>query len=184
VHADEKLTAFLELESAIRARQRPTELSYKIVLSNPISAVSQPSRAKRNRAEKPFCSSRPSRRCWARVRSWTWSRRRVASPGAWRWCWCWRRRCHYRRSRCRRRRWCETSLPAVSPAAVQTVSRRISPTPDDHFAARPDRRVLSSSIGRVGGAGRHPAVRSGIVSTAGVQVADIISAPDDHLRSG
>ena len=51
VHADEKLTAFLELESAIRARL-PNLASNKIGLSNPIFAARQPSRAKRNRAEK------------------------------------------------------------------------------------------------------------------------------------
>ena len=38
--------------------------------------------------------------------------------------------------------------------------------------------------GRVGGAGGCPTVGAGIVSAAGVQVAAVISAPDDHFTAG
>ena len=51
MRADEKLTAFIELGSAIRSAI--AELSFnKIGVSNPSCAARQPSRAKRNRAEK------------------------------------------------------------------------------------------------------------------------------------
>ena len=58
-------------------------------------------------------------------------------------------------------------------------------TPDDHFSAGPDRRVLVSSIRRVGGAGGRPTVRAGIVSSAGVKNEGIIlPTPDDHFTAG
>ena len=51
VHADEKLTAFLELESAISGREHRTQL-LRTRLSNPICAARQSSQAKHNRAKK------------------------------------------------------------------------------------------------------------------------------------
>ena len=44
-------------------------------------------------------------------------------------------------------------------------------TPDDHFTAGPDCRVIDSARGRVGGAGGCPTIRAGIVSPASVQMA-------------
>ena len=41
-----------------------------------------------------------------------------------------------------------------------------------------------SAIGRVGGAGGCPAIRTGIVSPAGVQEAAVTTAPDDHFTAG
>ena len=43
--------------------------------------------------------------------------------------------------------------------------------PDDHFTAGPHCRVIVSGTGRVGRAGGCPAIRAGIVSPAGVQIA-------------
>ena len=55
VHADEKLTAFLQLEGATRAANAA---SWETRLSNPICPASLPSRVKRNRAEKLLCPHR------------------------------------------------------------------------------------------------------------------------------
>jgi hypothetical protein len=44
--------------------------------------------------------------------------------------------------------------------------------------------VTESGSGRAGGAGSCPTVSAGIVSPAGVQIAAIISAPDDHFAAG
>ena len=52
VQADEKLTAFMEIEAETRRASRRTELSYETGLSNSICAAWQPSRANRNREEK------------------------------------------------------------------------------------------------------------------------------------
>ena len=58
--------------------------------------------------------------------------------------------------------------------------------PDDHFTAGPHRRVNVSASGRVGGARGCPTIRAGIVSPAGVQIAERchVSAPDDHFTAG
>src|SRR5881398_2748467 len=56
----------------------------------------------------------------------------------------------------------------VSPAGIKIVGAAGISAPDDHFAASPDRRVVVSSIRRVGGAGGHPAIRARIVFPAGV----------------
>ena len=47
--------------------------------------------------------------------------------------------------------------------------------PDDHFAAGPHCCVIASGGGRVGGAGGCPTVGAGIVSAAGVRIADDVS---------
>ena len=63
--------------------------------------------------------------------------------------------------------WCWTRLRTVPfPPVLSLVG---APTPDDHFAAGPDCRVIVSADGRVGGAGGRPTVGAGIVSPAGVQ---------------
>ena len=57
--------------------------------------------------------------------------------------------------------------------------------PDDHFTAGPHCCVISSASGRFGRAGRCPSVRAGIISAAGVQIADTVkSAPDNHFAAG
>src|SRR5439155_23266698 len=73
----------------------------------------------------------------------------------------------------------------VSPAGVQVSVQAIRSAPDDHFAAGPDRRVIASATGRVGGAGGCPAIRAGIVSAARVKREAITSksAPDDHFAA-
>ena len=72
----------------------------------------------------------------------------------------------------------------VSPAGIEISVAVAIPTPDDHFTAGPDCCVKVSANGRVGGAGGRPTIRAGIVSAAGVRIADIISAPDDHFTAG
>jgi hypothetical protein len=52
VRSEDKLTAFVELESGDSPDQRRTSLGYETALSNSICAASQPSRVKRNRVEK------------------------------------------------------------------------------------------------------------------------------------
>src|SRR6266446_1365300 len=73
----------------------------------------------------------------------------------------------------------------VPPAGVHFVlARDISgSTPDDHFIAGPDRRVIVPASGRVGSAGGCPTIRAGIVSPAGVHIDIWIrgSTPDDHF---
>ena len=58
----------------------------------------------------------------------------------------------------------------------------IRSTPDDHFTAGPDCRVMVSGRGRVGGAGGCPTIRAGIVSPAGVQIA-VTSTPPQTIIS-
>ena len=57
----------------------------------------------------------------------------------------------------------------LPPVFAQTLTLPGS-TPDNHFAASPDCRVLPSSQRPHGGAGGCPTVGAGIVSAAGVQV--------------
>jgi len=55
----------------------------------------------------------------------------------------------------------------ISPAGVQIVAKRAGPSaPDDHFSSGPDRCVIRSAIGRVGGAGGCPTIGNRIVSPA------------------
>jgi len=59
----------------------------------------------------------------------------------------------------------------VSPAGVEigaANAARIT-TPDDHFTAGPECRVIVSGSGRAGGAGNCPIVGDGVVLAAGVQ---------------
>ena len=60
------------------------------------------------------------------------------------------------------------------------------PTPNDHFAAGPHRRMRVSGGGCVGKAGRCPTIGVWVISPAGVQkqAADVRgSAPDDHFAA-
>ena len=72
-------------------------------------------------------------------------------------------------------------LRAVSPAGAQIAAEPNS-APDDHLAAGPDCGV-ELPRGRIDGAGASPAVSAGIVSSARIHQAAIISAPDDHFGS-
>ena len=73
----------------------------------------------------------------------------------------------------------------VSPAGVQAVDTEVSvaSAPDDHFTASPHCRVIVSSSGCVGGAGRSPAIRAWVVPSAGVRNENTCSAPDDHFAA-
>jgi hypothetical protein len=72
----------------------------------------------------------------------------------------------------------------ISAAGVQTVGA-IKSTPDDHFTAGPDCRVILSASGCVGGAGDYPTIRARIVSPTGVEIVGIaIATPDDHFTAG
>ena len=78
-------------------------------------------------------------------------------------------------------------LRTISPAGVQMVVVNVKPTPDDHFTAGPDCRVIA--VGGVGALVVLVAVQLsvlGIVSPAGVQrgVTSHHSAPDDHFTAG
>src|SRR5439155_20753447 len=53
-------------------------------------------------------------------------------------------------------------------------------TPDDHFRAGPDCRVIASCARRIDRAGWRPSVGRWVVTAAGV----VITAPDDHFRAG
>jgi hypothetical protein len=46
--------------------------------------------------------------------------------------------------------------------------------------------VIDSTLGRVGGAGGCPTIRAGIISAAGVRIADNVvpSTPNDHFSAG
>src|SRR5262249_14255217 len=60
--------------------------------------------------------------------------------------------------------------------------------PDDHFSTGPYCRVIGSGSGRVVGDGSCPAIRAGIVSTAGVRIELLTpkkepSPPDDHFTA-
>ena len=77
---------------------------------------------------------------------------------------------------------CPTVSAGIISAAGVEIIARVLPTPDDHFAAGPDRRVNDPGSGRVGGAGGCPTVGAGIVSAASVHSAgEASSAPDDHF---
>lgn len=73
----------------------------------------------------------------------------------------------------------------VSSTSIQvTVKAASKSAPDDHLAAGPDRRVLSSCGGCISGAGRCPAITYRIVSAACVQqVRAVESAPDNDLAA-
>ncbi len=74
----------------------------------------------------------------------------------------------------RRRIACVSRCPTVCNRIVSAASVRITrransrSSPDDHFASRPHGCVFVSDIGRVGGAGRHPTIYTGLVSPTGV----------------
>ena len=53
----------------------------------------------------------------------------------------------------------------------------IKSAPDDHFTARPHCRVKVSASGCVGRGRGRPTIRAGIVSPAGVQIADSSTPP-------
>jgi hypothetical protein len=74
------------------------------------------------------------------------------------------------------------SIPAASVQPVASTIERI-PTPDDHFATCPDCCVTSPGDGRIGGAGGDPAIRSGIISRASVQLVVVVSTPDNHFTA-
>src|SRR5204863_9495338 len=74
-------------------------------------------------------------------------------------------------------------VPATSIKVVVLVVT----APDNHFTARPHRRVKDSGQRRIDNRGRCPTIRAGIVSAAGVQnrrVRNVVSTPDDHLATG
>src|SRR4030095_3715428 len=58
--------------------------------------------------------------------------------------------------------------------------------PNDHLAASPDRCVLESAMGRVGGAAGCRAISAGIISSAGVKGDFVVSlsSPNDHFAAG
>src|SRR6266480_1809821 len=75
----------------------------------------------------------------------------------------------------------------VSSAGIKVMEKhaiKIQPAPDNHLAATPDCRVVTSTIRRVGGAYRRPSVRVGIISTAAVIINGTNSAPHDHFATG
>jgi hypothetical protein len=65
-----------------------------------------------------------------------------------------------------------------------------TPTPDDHFAASPDRGVGSSPRGSVGHGSSGPSICIGVVFPAGTQpvanpvVIIKIATPDNHFAAG
>jgi hypothetical protein len=74
----------------------------------------------------------------------------------------------------------------VSCAGVERViAAAAESTPDDHIVTGPDRRLPESGSGRVDGVGGCPAIRSGIVSPAGVKVVRSagLTTPDDHFTA-
>ena len=70
----------------------------------------------------------------------------------------------------------------VSPTGVQVIGLT-STTPDDHFTAGPDCRVVVSCSRRVNSISRRPTVCPGIVSPARVQKSGVNAAPDDHFTA-
>src|SRR5438309_797033 len=61
----------------------------------------------------------------------------------------------------------------------------IGSTPDDHFLARPFRRLIPSTLGRSQRAGGDPTIRGWIVPAATVKPRTVISStPNDHLAAG
>ena len=78
----------------------------------------------------------------------------------------------------------------VAPAGVKDYAgiRELSlteTTPDDHFRAGPDCRVIASRSWRIDRAGRPPSVRCWVVAPAGVKELSAAdeSTPDDHFRA-
>jgi hypothetical protein len=59
----------------------------------------------------------------------------------------------------------------VSPTGVQNVIVTTTSSPDNHFTALPDCRVVVSALGGIGDAGSCPTVGYRIVSAAGVPIA-------------
>jgi hypothetical protein len=85
-----------------------------------------------------------------------------------------------RSSRC----WRWTGLCAVSSAIAEIVDAIIS-TPDDHFAASPYCRVVSTTNRWVDRAGSGPTICAGSISAPGVHYADrvIVPSPNDHFAA-
>jgi hypothetical protein len=72
----------------------------------------------------------------------------------------------------------------ISPAAVQRVEAVVPSSPDQHFSARPDRRLKVPARRCVNDAGGGPTVSRGVVPPAGVQNgATPKSTPHDHFAS-
>src|SRR6478672_10745850 len=76
----------------------------------------------------------------------------------------------------------------ISTASVQvdTYTRYIKPTPDNHFTARPNCRMTASVIGRIAGGGSCPTICAGVVPPATVKirhVRGVLSAPHDHFAA-
>jgi hypothetical protein len=72
----------------------------------------------------------------------------------------------------------------ISPACLKIDCRAAkNPTPNDHLAAGPYRRVRVSRRGRIVEAGGDPTVRARIVSAAGICIVGgfIHAAPDNHF---
>ena len=82
------------------------------------------------------------------------------------------------------------SRPTVRAGIVSASGEQddmgIKPAPHDHFAPGPDRGVIYSALGRVGGAGGRPTIGSRIISPASVhrRIAAIAATPDDHFAPG
>ena len=76
----------------------------------------------------------------------------------------------------------------VSAAGVGiSIIQQINPaSPHNHFAAGPDGRMRESTLGRIANAGGYPAIRSRIVSPAGVENVEVVIkyAPEDNLIAG
>jgi hypothetical protein len=70
----------------------------------------------------------------------------------------------------------------VSSAGVKSVED-VNASPDDHFAASPNCRMIDAGVRRVDGTGRHPTIRAGIVFPARVnkEASTIFASPDDHF---
>jgi hypothetical protein len=76
---------------------------------------------------------------------------------------------------------CPTIRDWIIPSAcVESVGAVIT-TPDDHFAASPDSRVVGSAFGRIGGSRRLPTIRAGIVFPSCVFI--VKTTPDDHFTA-
>ena len=83
------------------------------------------------------------------------------------------------------------SIWIISPAGVQSsTAERVTPAPDDHFIAGPDRRMKLPASGRISRASGCPAVCGRIVFSACVLEVLVpvlivkVTAPDDHFGTG
>jgi hypothetical protein len=135
-----------------------------------ISSFSSWRRASVRSGARPWTHSGGSSRCWG---------------NCWRGCRAWsgsecRARC-YCGTRCWR--WWSTRLSAVCSAIVEIV-HVASTTPNDHFAASPDCRVVASAGRRVGSACGSPAIGFESVSPDRVARLEFPAAPNDHLVAG